>query len=312
MLSEITDLSDLEIMLDHAKQVYARFPDKDNQSVIDSIQERIRQVQGQPAAPVAYHGKMALSNAQYHAAPGISASSLKYLEESPLHLEKKHLWRRKANFLDFGTLVHALVLEPDITKTEFAISPKFNLRTNAGKDDKAMFEQANEGKIIIDEESYEQAEQMAHNVLEMAGALFTGGEAESSYFAEEEGILVKCRPDYMKRRTAVIADLKTISQADEFNINKAISNYRYDRAAAFYPRVLRLLDIDIQNFALVFVESTEPYFVKVRMLPEETLIKANEEIDTLMAKYLKHKFRPKGIYYKIITPFKKSAMTEDA
>lgn len=300
MIDQITDLTELNAMLQRAMAAYNRFPDKDNEAMVDAIEQRIADLK---AAQPVYHGKLNISNADYHAAPGISSSSLKYLEESPLHFEKRHLFKKTSQTLNMGSLVHALVLEPDITKTEFAISVKYDGRTTAGKAAKAEFEAANVGKIIITEPEYEQACLMARNVLAIAGGLFEGGEAESSYFCEQDGLLLKCRPDYLQQHLSICSDIKTTARISDFDLRRTISEYRYDRSAAFYTKTLAGLGIHVTNFAFVFVESTEPYMVRIRMIDAESLLRARDEVDLLLATYTQYKLSGKGKYYKFTKPF---------
>lgn len=60
-----------------------------------------------------------LSNEAYHALAGVSASDLRLLEKSPLHLENKSLFKLEGKTFVLGSLVHKMVLEPDEIGTEF-------------------------------------------------------------------------------------------------------------------------------------------------------------------------------------------------
>ena len=249
------------------------------------------------------YGKLQMTNAEYHAAPGISASNLEYLEESVLHLEKKHLFTLSSPALDLGALVHALVLEPELVKTGFFILPKLDLRTNAGKAQKKELEDANQDKILISEDDYQTALIMRRNVLALAGNLFKQGEAEQSFFADDEGLLLKCRPDFYIERLATVIDLKTTADISEYGLKKTIASYRYDRAAVFYPKVLRLLGLEAQRFIFVFVESKPPHLVKIRDIHPNALELAEVEVEALLDKYRAYKLSGKADLYKTILPF---------
>ena len=116
-------------------------------------------------------GLRQMTNAEYHASEGISSSNLKLLAESPIHLKHKDLFRMESKAFDFGSLVHALVLEPETVDDEFAISPTFDLRTKAGKEAKTEFEARHGAKIILSRDDMDMAEKMAQNVVRAAEAI---------------------------------------------------------------------------------------------------------------------------------------------
>lgn len=230
-----------------------------------------------------------MTNEEYHAGPGISSSKLKLLDESERHLEMSHLFSLKSDSMDFGTLVHALVLEPE-KENGYAVMPNFDGRTTAGKSEKLDWLEDNDGKNIIDKIDFDRARRMADNVLAIAGGLITLGVKEQSYFVEEDGLLLKCRPDNYIESHGIVVDLKTISSKrvggiSEWDIKHQVNNLRYDRSAAFYMKVLNLLDKPAEQFVFVFVDSTSPYMVKIRELEQPIINRATQEIDAMLDKY---------------------------
>lgn len=227
-----------------------------------------------------------MDNKTYHAANGISSSNLKLLEESPLHLKNKHLFPFVSTAeMDKGSLFHAMVLEPETIDQYFVKQPKFDGRTNAGKADKALFYATHNSKIVIEETDWQDCVRMKENTLAIAGNLFKGGEAEQSFFVEDNGLIVKCRPDYLHREEGIVIDLKSTSDISEYGLKKSIANYRYDRQAAWYLRTLNLRGIQAKTFIFVFCESTAPYMVKVRQLTDTALSRATYEIEEMLEKY---------------------------
>lgn len=230
-----------------------------------------------------------LTNAQYHEAPGISASQLSLLEESPRHLANASMFKRESSAFKFGSLVHKLVLEPDKLDEEFVITPKFDLRTKAGNADKDAHDYANKHLISVSYDDFNKAKRMAENVMKIAGDLFTGGEKEQSYFATDEYVhLVKCRPDCYFPRGGLVVDLKTTSDITEFGMRKSVASYNYAMQAAWYMRTLRLLDMKADTFVFVFVESAPPHMVKCRVLTDDAIDAAMQKIDELMATYFNY------------------------
>lgn len=230
-----------------------------------------------------------LSNLDYHLSDGISSSTLKYLEESVLHFENRGLFKFDSATFNFGSCVHKLILEPEDFDKEFVIMPSFDGRTKEGKANKEAFFSDNTGKTVIEQSDYETAVKMARNVHAIAGGLLQNGVAENSYSAEEDGLLLKCRPDYYIQGLGLVVDVKTTADISEFGIKKSIANYRYDWSAVFYMKVLRRLGLSAERFLFVFVEKTAPHMVKIREIDNESLIKAELEVNDMLDKYRLYK-----------------------
>jgi hypothetical protein len=226
-----------------------------------------------------------MNNAEYHAADGISSSNLKLLAESPVHLKNKHLFKFSSTACDFGSLVHALILEPETVDDEFVVMPQFDARTKDGKAAKAEFEARSGSKIIVSADDMDKAETMAQNAVIIAGGLLMNGVAESSHFVDDDGLILKCRPDYYIESAGVVVDIKTIADCSEFNIRKAITNYKYHWSAAWYLRVLSLLGKPAKKFVFVFIDKQAPHMVRIRELTPESLELAYLEIDQMLASY---------------------------
>ena len=141
-----------------------------------------------------------MSIKDYHARAEISKSDLDLLAKSPYHFKFKDEFEKPdSKALTLGSAVHKLVLEPQDFFKEFAAEPKADKRTKEGKEIYAEFLKGAEGKIILDAEAYEKATAIANAVNSMREtALFLkDGLAEQSYFAEIEGVPVRCRPDFL-------------------------------------------------------------------------------------------------------------------
>lgn len=232
------------------------------------------------------HGKLDMTNSEYHSAGGVSSSNLKLLKESPVHLACKDLFKfGDSNTFSFGSLVHSLILEPHKTADEFVVMPVMDGRTKEGKAAKEVFEADAQGKSVIKAEDYLSATTMAVNVLSIAGGILRDGVAESSYFADDDGVIVKCRPDYYIEQHGLIVDIKTTNDISEYGIRKSITAYNYHYSAAWYLRVLNLLGLPAKKFVFVFVEKSAPHMVKIRELKPESLESAHYDIDKMLAGY---------------------------
>ena len=69
-------------------------------------------------------------------------------------------------------------------------------------------------------------------------------------------------------------------------LERTIEEYRYDRAQAWYKRVMEANGYNIIANVLAFVENTgSQHFVKLRSLTNEDIGRANDEIETLLIKH---------------------------
>ncbi|WP_342627537.1 PD-(D/E)XK nuclease-like domain-containing protein [Nguyenibacter vanlangensis] len=184
--------------------------------------------------------KDGVSNADYHADSAVSKSQLDHIAESPAVLE----WSKGAPVdedalatLEFGTALHALLLEPESFKATYVRAPKFDRRTKDGKLAAAEFEQAHAGKQVIDADDWKalmlcydsvMAHPTARELLEAEGV------SERSYFwtDTETGIRCRCRPDRLLTNMGWIADVKTTDDIDGFF--SSAHDYRYHVQDSYY------------------------------------------------------------------------------
>jgi exodeoxyribonuclease VIII len=248
-------------------------------------------------------GEFELSNSDYHQSPGISSSTLQYLDESVNVFENRHLFKSEGDHFLFGSMVHKLILEKQSFFDEFAIMPSFDARTKEGKAGKAEFLESNPGKNIVTFDDFETAEKMAFNVSKIAGGILQDGIAERSFYSEVDGLLLKCRPDYYIKRLGLVIDVKTTNDISEFGMRKSITNYKYHWSAVFYLKVLQSLGLDAQRFLFIFVEKTAPHMVKIREISKEGMEAAETEVEDLLDKYRQYKLTGKASLFKQITPF---------
>lgn len=234
-----------------------------------------------------------LSNEDYHGSAGYSSSQVKCLiEQTPAHLRHSFTAPREttANML-LGTAVHTLVLEPEKFDSEFAISQKFDGRTNAGKAAKANFKAGAVGKTILTEDIAEKARAMAASVLEYGNnrLLLEDAVSESSVYwwyksmdADDDSrykIMAKVRPDIICRDHPVIIDLKTTADASITGFIKSIQNFYYHVSAAMYlegvnqcqPLLEEMRHFAYTKFVFICVENFEPYLCSSYELNPEYL-----------------------------------------
>ena len=218
-------------------------------------------------------------NADYHATDDVSSSNiktaLKSMAKYKAQLEGKSEFKTTPA-MELGTLVHALVLEPDAFDDQFAVSEKFDGRTKIGKAAKAAFMDANAGKTIVDVDQMEIAIAMASAVTEHPEVkkilAVKDNVYENSGFCvdSDTDIGVKYRPDI--RSSHFIADLKTCKDASPGEFSRSIYNFGYHISAAHYLKCdSHLFGTDHNQFIFICVENTYPYEVAVYTLAEQSL-----------------------------------------
>lgn len=206
-----------------------------------------------------------MTNAEYHASSAISKSDLDLISKSPLHyITEKRTPREQTPSMLLGSVVHKLVLEPDDFASEYIVAPQVNRRTKEGiaQWDEFM-EKVTDKQTLINSELLEMAVKIQNAVIghPIASRLLKGGQAELSYFWEQDGIKCKCRPDYLRADIKTVADLKTTQCSSPDSFTKSAYDYRYHVQAAWYLDGLRACGVDVENFIFIAVETKEPFTV---------------------------------------------------
>ena len=246
-----------------------------------------------------------LTNEEYHGSFGTSSSTIKKLiEKTPAHLHyDMHHPKESTESMAMGTLVHTLVLEPEKFEQEYMVCPS-DLKAPTARQleaknpsDKTLVQIAEweawqkqaEGKQIISQAQFDQANQMAQSVLShpTASALLQDKIVESSiywWYRPTDGDddrkykeLLKVRPDVIDTTHGVIADLKTTTDASYDGFVKSIQKYYYHLSAAMYldgvNQCKELLDATgffaYTKFLFICVESVPPYLCAVYELSKD-------------------------------------------
>lgn len=234
-----------------------------------------------------------INNADYHAGEGLSSSGLKELLKSAAHYR---VWAggKESKSKDKGSLVHTLILEPDLFSSEYAIG---DFKIRRGKDYDEALENA-AGKTLISPAEYEEAQRIvaSFNAQRLENPelnrLMTGL-AETAFYWEdpETGIQCKCKPDVLNEHG--ITDLKTSKGAGFDAFQRALIDYLYFVSAAFYLRgvnhVLETMPnrglISPKTFNIVVIETEAPYPVAIYKLEPATIDFGNQLVNAALDAY---------------------------
>lgn len=215
-------------------------------------------------APGIYEG---MSNADYHADPALGSTSLKTLAlRTPAHWKYESENSVYKHAYDIGTLAHSLILEGDTSSV--AVIDVADKRGNKWTVPAAEAREA--GKIPVTAAEWVDIEGMRDSVMAhpIAARMFTGHTAETSVFHDDNGVMVKVRPD--ARKPGLIGDLKTCADADPNEFGRTAFKLGYFISAAQYTDVWKAATGEEVEFVFVNVEKTAPYLVSVvRLTPEE-------------------------------------------
>lgn len=210
-----------------------------------------------------------ITNAEYHAHEALGSTSLKTLAtRTPAHYQWDKAHPKHSDAFTLGTAAHSLILEDDTSNIVMVEAD--NWLTKAAKEAKA--EALAEGKQPLLTKEWFQVLSMRDAVMvnPQAREAFTGHRAEASVFwAEFDGLMLKCRPDAWKPNALV--DLKTTVNADPREFGKTAYNFGYHQSAAHYIDGVQLVTGERLPFRFVLVEKTAPYLVSVVELDEEAI-----------------------------------------
>lgn len=225
-----------------------------------------------------------MPNEVYHAdAEYLSSTTLKRA------LPERYKAGGSQDALDFGTLFHTVVLEPD-KLDDYLVLDAHAIAGNNPKTGKpydkpemtARFKAAREeakssGRSIVSQDDWDRAHDMRNAVMAHAEAssllVHIKGQSEvSAFWRDEHGVGHKARYDRLLDGIAV--DLKSTSAKPGVDsLSRTVVDYGYDLSAAHYLAVADGLELGVETFAFVFVGKEPPHRVNVCDLSDEFLFR---------------------------------------
>jgi exodeoxyribonuclease VIII len=239
------------------------------------------------------NGGKQMTEKQYNELNAVRRSDLLKLRKSPLHFKwtKEHPEEPSAALI-FGSAMHKAVLEPDTFAQEFAVAPKIDRRTNAGKEAWEIFQFENDDKTIISQADADQ-------ILEMKMALhdhptaerLLSGEHEQTYVwtdtetGEECKVRLDCLTEW--RGHPVIVDYKTVSSCEDYAFERECRKFGYKIQAGMYTEGLLVATNFITDAGFMFVcqEKTPPYAVRVYECDPSFIAQGNRQFHELLRYY---------------------------
>jgi len=224
-----------------------------------------------------------MNDVDYFALPRLSPSGAKTLLKSPaLYKYEQENPREPSAEMRFGSMFHALVLEPEQFEKRYALAPDVDRRTTAGKDAYARFLRDHEGQEAVSVDDWDRAHRMCDAVIAEASSLLSEGFAEKAYTWERDGVPLKSKLDYVGEH---IIDLKTTSADDEDGLQRAAWQFGYHVSAAAYIEAVQAVEGRKLDKHFVFVTKQAPHQVVIMRAGDEFVSRGRAKWDAAVRLY---------------------------
>jgi exodeoxyribonuclease VIII len=224
---------------------------------------------------------------QYRQMHGLSKHELDKFVVSPSYYE----WSKSQEFkpsrnMEIGTLIHSLVLERNV---DYAVGPKVDRRTTAGKLEWAEFCAENLNKMIVTEEEAAVIKGCDDACMPLVNTIMFDRklDVECSMFWNRQGVECKGRPDligYVNGEYSIV-DLKTTN--DIMSFDRSFWNFRYNMQAAWYRHALQKETSEKVSFYFLVVDTNAPHLVQFVKPSDKLLDAADIQIDRDLEQFKK-------------------------
>lgn len=241
------------------------------------------------------NGFYLVTDEDYHAGPGISASGICEFLRSPAHYWHSKTHPKRTDAMEFGTRVHEYILQPPRFAARYAIEPAEINGPKNRNPAKALWDAfktrcEDEGKKPIDKATYEAISAMAGAVSAhtAAASMLENSHKELAAYTTDPttGITMKAKADIAMPWG--VADLKTTEDARPSSFVRTISAFHYHIKAAWYLRVFNsLLEEKMDAFVWIAVEKCAPHGVACYAASARMLEKGDEIGQAALARMLK-------------------------
>lgn len=207
----------------------------------------------------------------YSKAPGLRRSDLWEIHKSPQHFHAKMQEPKDPSpAMLFGIAAHKYILEPDTFFDEYAVAPKVDKRTKAGKETWAAFVEdcTTNDKEAIDETTFQQIKDMTEALYAnpLAKQVLEGQHETEWYWTDpdtQEPLKAKCDNITTYDGKPYIVDYKTTDSCEDGHFERASKNFGYQFQAGFYTSGVELTTKIPHGFIFVAQEKKPPYACRV-------------------------------------------------
>src|SRR6185312_349797 len=228
-----------------------------------------------------------IPNEDYHRCNGISRSGISTLKISPLHFWDRYINpdkppHKSSPYMLLGSVVHTLILEPDLFDEQYMVVKKVNGATKEGKAYKAEIEAIIGDKTAIDEELFEKAMTMVTSVENHEKSMRVLENAlieRSIYWIDVESeLLCKTRPDIWNDNLKILADLKTSGSPTPIDFAyEALKGDYHIQAAMQIDGVYDRTGQIIEDFCFIVIPNERPFCPYVYHMPPAMIDRGRRE-----------------------------------
>lgn len=206
---------------------------------------------------------------------GLRASWLKTLySQTPAHLRARMLEPMDSDALRFGRALHTAVLQPELYEGSWAVAPKVDKRTTAGKELWARFEAecAASGKGVLTEAEGNMVQGIMRSLAGTTASevLSIAPMREVVMTGQIGGVECKCRIDACSM-DGLLVDLKTTVSAAPRAFTRSVVEYGYLLQLAFYRTLMQQNGIGYGATVLVAVEKQAPFAAALYALRDDDI-----------------------------------------
>lgn len=221
-----------------------------------------------------------MTEEQYFSIEAASNSVLNRMTQSPAHC-KYYMETpfKQTDSMLLGSVVHCLLLEPELFEARYAVEPnwdhatdkKIDKRTKTGKAIMQNFENSVGDKKVISADIAVKAKTMANAAEGTVKQYIKNGSPEVSMIWEDKETKLKCkgRVDYVRD---FLIDIKTTDNASPRAFQASILKYGYYRQAAMYMDGYEAITGNRPSkFVFIAIESKPPYVTTPYTLDQEAI-----------------------------------------
>lgn len=191
--------------------------------------------------------------------------------------------------MDFGTLVHDIIMFPENIKN-YVFELDLPKRSKEEKEIHAKFEEKNMGKMIIgkgatkDDPPEIALKKILENidknkfVKQFINSQYCKFEHSVFWIDQATGLQCKCRPDILVKfgDAIFIFDIKTCRDASYNSFRYDLKTHKYNVQASYYSEGVRqVTGAKKIIFGFIAIETTAPYDIAVYDLDEATIQASN-------------------------------------
>ena len=225
-----------------------------------------------------------LSAASYRALPEISKSETDSIDDCLAKYQREQaglIERQETSAMRYGTQLHALILDG---KADYYVKP--DGMTFATKEGKA-WRDSHLDKPVLKQDEHEELTAVAASIIKHrhAASLFIGAKTEVSLFGihKPTGFCIKGRADILNLGRKCIADPKSMVDASNRAMSRAIFDWNYHVQAYWYRELAQQNGLDIAHFYFIGIER-KTGLINVRAITEQAMEQGKIKMDARLEK----------------------------